>query len=451
MDGNDKSKEVVLQDVLRRKGTKTGMWRKRFVQLTPHQIIVYKEEHEGEVYQRFDIFPNTTAEISELEGSPSFIVRNEGNSVALTLAHEDIEKVIRWVNEIRNITLQTPGLSMDNFEILSVIGRGFFGKVMLVKKKDTEELYAIKTVHKNLLIESRKVHTIFAERNVLMKSRHPFIVNICFAFQTETKVYLGLEYVPGGDLYRHLRKVGKLSLEEVRLIIAQLCLAIDYLHSVNVVYRDIKSENVLIDKDGYVKLTDFGLAKALTPDLKQTETFCGTNEYLAPEIIYRNPYGPEIDWWAIGILTYELLYGQPPFHDPSKLKMFKRILNEDPKFPPETDPSTISFVSALLAKEPQKRAKFADLKDHPFFNGLNFQDVFDKKFKPIYVPQDTTNVTNNFDAEFTDEKPMDSDGEETEPATKDDFTGFSYFGGINQPPPDEVVSDDDDDGISIDE
>ena len=131
--------------------------------------------------------------------------------------------------------------------------------------------------------------------------------------------------------------------------------------------------------------------------------------------------------------------------------MFKRILNEDPKFPPETDPSTISFVSALLAKEPQKRAKFADLKDHPFFNGLNFQDVFDKKFKPIYVPQDTTNVTNNFDAEFTDEKPMDSDGEETEPATKDDFTGFSYFGGINQPPPDEVVSDDDDDGISIDE
>ena len=125
MDGNDKAKEVVLEDVMRRKGTKVGLWRKRFVQLTPHQIIVYKEEHEGEVYQRFDIFPTTTVEFSELEGAPTLIVRNEGNSVGLTLSNENIEKVIRWVNEIRNITLQTPGLSMDNFEILSVIGRGF--------------------------------------------------------------------------------------------------------------------------------------------------------------------------------------------------------------------------------------------------------------------------------------------------------------------------------------
>ncbi|KAK8883798.1 hypothetical protein M9Y10_042897 [Tritrichomonas musculus] len=442
MDGNDKAKEVVLEDVMRRKGTKVGLWRKRFVQLTPHQIIVYKEEHEGEVYQRFDIFPTTTVEFSELEGAPTLIVRNEGNSVGLTLSNENIEKVIRWVNEIRNITLQTPGLSMDNFEILSVIGRGFYGKVMLVKKKDTDELYAIKTVHKNLLIESRKVHTIFAERNVLMKSKHPFIVNICFAFQTETKVYLGLEYVPGGDLYRHLHTDGNLSIEEVRLIIAQLCLAIDYLHSVNVVYRDLKSENVLIDQDGFVKLTDFGLAKALTPDLKQTETFCGTNEYLAPEIIYRNPYGPEIDWWAIGILTYELLYGQPPFHDPSKLKMFKRILNEDPKFPDGTDESIISFISALLTKDPLKRAKFEDLKGHPFFKGINFKDILDKKFKPIYVPQDTSKVTNNFDAEFTNEKAEDSDGEQAEPENKDDFTGFSYFGGINQQPADDDLSDD---------
>ena len=126
-------------------------------------------------------------------------------------------------------------------------------------------------------------------------------------------------------------------------------------------------------------------------------------------------------------------------------------LIEDPKFTEGTDANIISFISALLAKEPQKRAKFEDIKNHPFFNGLNFQDVLDKKFKPIYVPQDTSNVANNFDAEFTNEKPMDSDGEETEPATKDDFTGFSYFGGLNQPPPDEVASDDDDDGISIDE
>lgn len=442
------NKTVVLQDVLRRKGTKIGFWRKRFVQLTNNQIIVYKEQHEGEVYQTFDIFPTTTVECLEQEIPPIFIVRNEGNSIGLTLSSESIETVIRWVNEIRNITIQTPGLSMDNFEIISVIGRGFYGKVMLVRKKDTKELFAIKTVHKNLLIESRKVHTIFSERNVLMNTKHPFIVNICFAFQNERKVYLGLEYVPGGELFRHLRDKRKLPIEEVRLYIAQLCLAIDYLHSVNVIYRDLKSENVLIDVDGYVKLTDFGLAKTLTPDLQQTDTFCGTNEYLAPEIVYRNPYGPEIDWWAMGILTYELLYGVTPFHDSTKLKIFKGILNEDPKFPDDTDESIKSFISMLLVKEPEKRAKFKDIKDHPFFNGLNFQDVLDKKFTPLYIPKDVTKVTENFDSEFTNEKPLDSDGEPASSGAKSEFKGFSFFGGLNKPPADEDSSDE---GIAIDD
>lgn len=281
-----------------------------------------------------------------------------------------------------------------------------------------------------------------------MKSKHPFIVNICFAFQNETKVYLGLEYVPGGELFHHLRAKGKLPVEEVRLYIAQLCLAIDYLHSFNVIYRDLKSENVLIDVDGYVKLTDFGLAKTLTPDLKQTDTFCGTNEYLAPEIVLRNPYGPEIDWWAMGILTYELLYGVTPFHDSTKLKIFKGILNEDPKFPDDADESIKSFISVLLVKEPEKRAKFKDIKDHPFFNGINFQDVLDKKYTPLYIPKDVTKVTENFDPEFTNEKPMDSDGEPTITETKGEFTGFSYFGGINKSPAEDDSSDE---GIAIDD
>ena len=428
---NNNDKIIIIQDVLKKKSTKFGMWYKRLVQLTQNQIIVYKEETEGIILQKFDIYPTTTVECFEEENPPRFVCQNEGNPMVLNFQHENLETVIKWVNEIRNITIQTPGLSMDNFDILSVIGRGFYGKVQLVKKKGTNELYALKSVHKSLLIKHQKVHAIISERNVLMKSKHPFIVDICFAFQTPTKVYIGLEYVAGGELFSHLRKCKKLPLEEVRLYVAELSLAIDYLHSQNIIYRDLKPENVLLAMDGHVKLTDFGLAKILPTDLKQAETFCGTNEYLAPEIVQRNPYGPPIDWWALGILTYELLYGVPPFYESTKLKIFKQILNDQPKYPDDTDETIKSFISILLEKDPAKRAHFAQIKSHPFFNGLDFKDVLEKKYTPLYVPPHTSGVAGNFDEEFTNEKCIDSSGELTF-AEGHEFHGFSFYGGLNQ-------------------
>ncbi|KAK8895938.1 hypothetical protein M9Y10_013824 [Tritrichomonas musculus] len=429
---DDKNKDsIVIQDVLRKKSTKFGIWYKRLVQLTKNQIIVYKEETAGTVLQKFDIYPTTTVECFEEEKPPRFVCENEGNPMVLIFTHDNIETVIKWVNEIRNITIQTPGLSMDNFDILSVIGRGFYGKVQLVKKKGTNELYALKSVHKSLLIEHQKVHTILSERNVLMKTKHPFLVDICFAFQTSTKVYLGLEYVAGGELFTHMRQNKKLPVEEVRLYVAELSLAIDYLHSQNIIYRDLKPENVLLSMDGHVKLTDFGLAKMLSPDLKQAETFCGTNEYLAPEIVQRMPYGPPIDWWALGILTYELLFGISPFHESSKLKIFKGILNDSPKYPDDTDETIKSFIAILLEKDPSKRAHFVQIKSHPFFKGLNFQDVLEKKYQPIYVPPETGGLAGNFDEEFTNEKCIDSSGELTF-GESHEFHGFSFYGGLNK-------------------
>ena len=158
-----------------------------------------------------------------------------------------------------------------------MIVKGYYGKVMLCKEKKTHKIYAVKTVHKERLIKSGKIHTIFAERNVLLKVKHPFIVQIRFAFQTNTKFYLGLEYISGGELFKHLADSHKLSLDEVRLYVAEVALALDYMHSQHIVYRDLKPENILIDLDGHLKLTDFGLVKDLSSN-NTTSTFCGTAE-----------------------------------------------------------------------------------------------------------------------------------------------------------------------------
>ena len=214
---------------------------------------------------------------------------------------------------------------MDNFKILSVIGRGYYGKVMLVQEiKSPKNFYAIKSIRKTTLKESNSIHTIVAERNVLAKCKHPFIVSLKFAFQTPSKFYFGLEYAPGGELFYHMQHRGLLPLEEVRLYVAEIALAFDFLHKNNIIYRDLKPENVLLDADGYVKLTDFGLAKDLS-SINQTSTFCGTTEYLAPEIIRHMEYSFSVDWWTLGILAFELLFGRTPFANQNRIKMFQNI------------------------------------------------------------------------------------------------------------------------------
>lgn len=337
---------------------------------------------------------------------------------------------MNWAAALINLTVQTSSLTMKDFDILTVLGRGFYGKVMLCQRKDTKEIFAIKTIHKNRLIKSNKVHTIFTERNVLLKAKHPFIVNICFTFQTETKVYFGLEYASGGELFFQLQRRSVLPLRDVRLYIAELCLAVDYLHSLGIIYRDLKPENVLLSADGHVKLTDFGLAKNIDLDQPTTATFCGTSEYLAPEIIARKPYGPKIDWWAIGVLTYELLYGQTPFYSNNKARMFQAIRADKPRFPKTASPATISFIASLLEKDPDQRADFSQLKDHPFFCPLNFDDVIAMKVKPYYIPPADTNLQRapNFDSEFTAEVPTDSMATPT-PLGGNQFEGFSFVAG----------------------
>lgn len=438
------NEQPILSDWLKKKGSKFGFWHKRYVVLTETQMIVSKTKSTDNPERVIDIDVNTEITLLNDIDPPRFIVKPP-NERQICLGNSNLDVILNWTNQLRNATLRHEPLSMDSFEIVSVLGRGFYGKVMLCRNKRTNEMCAIKTVHKNRLIKANKVHTIFTERNVLLKARHPFIVNILFAFQTDAKVYLGLEYASGGELFYHLSNRGTIPLSETRLYVAQLCLAINYLHSLGVVYRDLKPENVLLDENGYVKLTDFGLSKNLDLD-STTATFCGTSEYLAPEIIARKSYGQKIDWWAIGILCYELLYGETPFYHENKSKLFQAIRNSEPRFPKKAPQSTISFIRCLLEKNPDDRADFDQIKDHPFFENLNWDDVQNRKFTPAFKPPKSTRDAKNFDTEFTMENPQDSIA--TPAPNADAFNGFSYVAGddpkidnnnqILAPPPSDV-------------
>ena len=418
------SPNVVYCGPLKRKGLFFGVYQSCFCELTPNDLYVKKSKNTQKFDAHIEIKSDTRIDIFENEKVPRFIISN-GPKDELVLAGESPDEVMSWVVAIRSCTFKNQAkMSMEDFEIISVIGRGYYGKVMLVKQKATGQLFAVKTIHKNRLVSNNKVYTVLAERNILVKAHHPFIVELKYAFQTDTKFYLVLEYVPGGELFTHIREKPKLPLDEAKLYIAEIGLALDYLHSIGIVYRDLKTENILLGEDGHIKITDFGLSKDIS-FLETATTFCGTVEYIAPEIIRREQYTYMVDWWSFGILAYELVYGATPFFNRNRARLFQAITLQDVKFPSNATSDQIDFITKLLTKDPKKRSTFQDLKEHPFWNGLNFDDVLHKKIQPTFIPK-ITNPENpsNFDSEFTQEPAADSIASPV--VGNANFPGFSY-------------------------
>lgn len=369
--------------------------------------MIAKKEDGSVIDQVIPLTKETKVEIVE-GATPRFIVENS-ESESVLLSSNSNEEINRWVTVIKGSTEPLPSLSMDLFDIVSVIGRGFYGKVMLCKKKDTGEIFAIKSIRKSRLIETGKTKSIITERNIMMRAHHPFIVNLCFAFQTESKFYFGMEYVPGGELFYHMERLQQIQIDDARLYVAEIGLALDYLHSLGIIYRDLKPENVILDRNGHVKITDFGLSKETDSTDETASTFCGTAEYLAPELVLQVPYSYPVDIWALGILTYEMILGTTPFYHENNSRMLSKIVSNDPEFPPGLDIRIVDFIQKMLTKDQHKRPKFSEMMSHPFFEGFDWDGIYKREYRPNFIPQiKDILIANNFDKDFTNELPADS-------------------------------------------
>lgn len=330
-------------------------------------------------------------------------------------------------------------VDLSNFELLKVLGRGTFGKVMQVQHKEDGKVYAMKILRKDKLAKMKQNLNTKTERKIYEMGQHPFLMRLRYAFQSKIKLYFVLDYYPGGELFFHLKKVKYFKERTARIYTAEIAMALGHLHKHNIVYRDLKPENILLDLNGHVCLTDFGLSRTLDAGQK-ARTFCGTPEYLAPEIVSGYGHDKGVDWWSVGILLYELMCGLPPFYAASIKRMYSLIRHGVLKFPSYIQPPCQDLIVKLLQRLPSKRLGFHndvdDVLSHPFFHGLDMKLVLQKKVDPGYRPPQPKNSpidTDNFDAAFTNEKVCDSVTAEesvlsrSELGKKDGtFAGFTY-------------------------
>ncbi|KAK5939853.1 Serine/threonine-protein kinase [Knufia obscura] len=325
-------------------------------------------------------------------------------------------------------------LKIEDFDLLKVVGRGSFGKVMQVLKKDTGRIYALKVIRKAHIISRSEVAHTLAERSVLAQINNPFITPLKFSFQSPDKLYFVLAFVNGGELFHHLQKEQRFDINRSRFYTAELLCALECLHGFKVIYRDLKPENILLDYTGHIALCDFGLCKLDMKDEDRTNTFCGTPEYLAPELLLGQGYTKSVDWWTLGVLLYEMLTGLPPFYDENTNEMYRKILQDPLQFPgPEIVPAAAKdLLQRLLDRNPERRLGAngaAEIKAHHFFANIDWRKLLQRKYEPSFKPNVAdARDTANFDREFTSEVPKDSyvEGPMLSETMQQQFAGWSY-------------------------
>lgn len=326
-------------------------------------------------------------------------------------------------------------VTLENFEFLKVLGKGTFGKVILCREKTTAKLYAIKILKKEVIVQKDEVAHTMAENRVLKRTNHPFLISLKYSFQTVDRLCFVMQYVNGGELFFHLSRERVFSEDRTRFYGAEIISALGYLHSHEIVYRDLKLENLLLDKDGHIKIADFGMCKEGIAGDKTTKTFCGTPDYIAPEIILYQPYGKSVDWWAYGVLLYEMLVGQPPFDGEDEEELFAAITDHNVSYPKSLSKEAKDVCKGLLTKNPQKRLGCGargeeDVRAHAFFRRIDWEKIENREVQPPFKPKikhrkDVSNFDRQFTSEKTDLTPTDKlfmmNLDQTE------FNGFSYL------------------------
>lgn len=302
---------------------------------------------------------------------------------------------------------------LEDLDTLSTVGTGTFGRVQLVRDKASSSFFALKVMRIPDVIRLKQQQHVQNEKEVLQEVTHPFLVQLLWTSHDARFLYMLMEFVPGGELFTYLRNRGRFSGSAGVFYSAEIVCAIEYLHSKSIVYRDLKPENILLDRDGHIKLTDFGFAKKL---VDRTWTLCGTPEYLAPEVIQSKGHGTAVDWWALGILIFEMLSGFPPFFDDNPFGIYQKILAGKIDFPRHLDFTVKDLIRKLLVVDRTRRLGNMkngadDIKRHRWFRTVDWESVPLRKLKPPIVPKlcgdgDSSNFEAYPETEWTDSAPV---------------------------------------------
>uniref|UniRef100_A0A8C2GL37 protein kinase C n=1 Tax=Cyprinus carpio TaxID=7962 RepID=A0A8C2GL37_CYPCA len=332
------------------------------------------------------------------------LVENEQPDLELTAVQRKTE--IRKEEEVE--------FSLTDFKCVAVLGRGHFGKVLLAEYKTTGEMFAIKALKKGDIVARDEVDSLMCEKRIfetVNSVRHPFLVNLFACFQTKEHVCFVMEYAAGGDLMMHIHAD---VFSEVRSVFYAACvvLGLQFLHDHKIVYRDLKLDNLLLDTEGYVKIADFGLCKEGMGFKDRTSTFCGTPEFLAPEVLTETSYTRAVDWWGLGVLIFEMLVGESPFPGDDEEEVFDSIVNDEVRYPRFLSTEAISIMRRLLRRNPERRLGAGErdaeeVKKHPFFRDMDWAALLAKKIRPPFMPTiKGREDVSNFDDEFTSEAPI---------------------------------------------
>lgn len=387
----------------------------------------------GEIFQLDDV----QEKMKQLD---LFDSRAEEEEIIGLVDDKTTENLIKSLNGPER---SSPPVSLEDFEIRKVLGTGGFGKVFQVCKRAGGEhgnkIFAMKVLKKAVIIRNKETKSLDREinvhakleRDVLTAVKHPFIVDLVYAFQTGNKVYLIMEYLAGGELFMQLQKERMLMEDTAIFYLSQVLLALHHLHQHGIIYRDLKPENIMLDREGHVKLTDFGCVKESSSE-ELSYTFCGTVEYMAPEILNRSGHGKEVDWWSFGILTHDMLTGAPPFTGNNRKIITDRVVKGKLQLKKYLTPDAKDIIKRLLNRQVTGRLGYGpadgeEVRAHRFFSRVDWDAVLARRTVPPFRPRlAAADDVSNFDTEFTSKPPFDSPVGSASQSVNDMFVGFSY-------------------------
>uniref|UniRef100_A0A0N5C7G8 Protein kinase C-like 3 n=1 Tax=Strongyloides papillosus TaxID=174720 RepID=A0A0N5C7G8_STREA len=357
-------------------------------------------------------------------------------------------KEVNAVEQTMKVSGVSKKVTLDDFNLLTVIGRGSYAKVVQAEHKKTKDIYAIKIIKKQMFNDDEDIDWVQTEKTVFeTASNHPFLVGLHSCFQTDSRLFFVIEFVPGGDLMYHMQRHRKLPEDHARFYSAEIILALHFLHTSGIIYRDLKLDNVLIDSTGHIKLTDYGMCKENIGPGDRTNTFCGTPNYIAPEILRGEDYGFSVDWWALGVLMYEMMAGRSPFDvvamngdtdQNSEDYLFEIILEKQIRIPRSLSVKAAGILRGFLNKFPDDRlgcnpdlvVALNDMKNNAFFkNHIDWEMLEAKQIQPPYNPNvQSDRDLQHFDKQFTDEAPNLTIDDPNVIARIDqtEFEGFEY-------------------------